>query len=62
MSERDEIREGIQRLEFTFGFLSDEEVEEILEYLHSRGVVIRVEELPVITKKGWYYIVEPLVE
>ena len=35
---------------------------EILSYLHSQDVVIRTDELPVITKKGWYHLVEPLIE
>ena len=30
--------------------------------LQELGVVIKRDELPIITKKGWYYLVVPLVE
>jgi len=33
------------------------------EYLHSQGVVIKKKGvLAISTKKGWYYMVEPLIE
>ena len=49
MNKQEEIREGMQRLEFNFGFLSDEETSELLQYLHSQGCAIKVEgELPSI--------------
>ena len=34
----------------------------ILDYLHSQGVVIKVDELAMSTEKGWYYLVESLIE
>lgn len=43
-----DMREGLQELEFNFGFLSDEEASEIMAYFHSQGLVQLVEgaELP----------------
>jgi len=35
---------------------------QILKYEDSKGVVQKADELPIITKKGWYYLVEPLIE
>jgi len=35
---------------------------EVREYLHSQGVRRMKDELPIITKKGWYHLVEPLIE
>lgn len=34
----------------------------ILNYLHLQGGVLKADELPMVTKKGWYYLVEPLIE
>ena len=34
----------------------------MLEALSKEGVVRKKEELPIITKKGWYYLTEPLIE
>ena len=35
----------------------------ILQMMESQGVVIRKDrELPIITQKGWYYLVESLIK
>ena len=37
-------------------------VSDFLRGLSNKGVVIKVErELPIITQKGWYYLMEPLI-
>ena len=35
-------------------------LDSVLEELTHAGVVQKKDELPIITKKGWYYLVEPL--
>jgi len=59
---REEIREGITKkiqLGIDFGFLSTQIAKEVLEYLHSQGVVIKKEEHRIYTG---YYQIEPLIE
>ena len=48
MTKQEEIREGMRsRLTYTFDFTTDEITTEILSYLHSQGVVLKVDrELP----------------
>jgi len=65
MNKQEEIKEGIQELIFASWdkpVKSADLARDIIAYLHSQGVVIKKEELPAITKKGWYYLVESLIE
>ena len=37
-------------------------IDEDFKYLHDNGVVLKVDDLPIITKKGWYVRVVPLIK
>ena len=52
-------REEINRILHGVG-LGGIEPSEALKQLSDLGVVIKADELPIITKKGWYYMVESL--
>lgn len=65
-----EIREGIRKIEeLWYGNPPDGTiavnhktfVSHLMEYLDSQGVVLKVDNLPIITKKGWYYMTERLI-
>jgi len=61
----EEIREGIAEIILMSWGKDEKTIDtayDITKYLHSRGVVIKRDELPTITKKGWYYLVKPLME
>jgi len=65
MTRQEEIREGIQELIFASWdkpVRSADLAWDIIVYLHSQGVRRMKDELPIITKKGWYHLVEPLIE
>ena len=74
MPKREEIRKGLRNLiDDCYGaknpdypkltaFQPIKFLNELFPYLHSEGVVIKKEELPILTKKGEYYLTEPIIK
>jgi len=59
---KSEIREGVEKILWQ-GVKGEHSVcSDIFQFLHANGVVIKADELPIITKKGWYYIVKSLIK
>jgi len=64
MATREEIREGLADKLFTLsgGKMYSEYTDEILSYLHSQGIVIKVDEKELKAGETYMaYLVEPLI-
>jgi len=66
MATQEEIKEGLIALFYEMGLGESIDFEtfqqKIRQYLHSQGVRILRDELPIITKKGWYHLVDFLID